>query len=202
MSGNKKQNRQTTRSRRLLQESLITLLQDKSYKKITISDITEEADLARSTFYAHFDTKEQLLVSYVDDLLDQFFELFTTRDYDNPDVETDIQINIKLFNIWDECCDIEEIINAVDIDNLILVRFKRYWEKIYEDRSPEYKAQRSSETVKYLNNFLAYSFFGILKTWLQNEKKHPPEIMGELLYSLTGPPILAKVNKEFKDQIT
>ena len=97
--------------------------------------------------------------------------------------------------------DIEKIIKAVDIDNLILFRFRLYWEKIYDERPSEYKAQRSPELVNYLNNFLAYSFFGILKTWLQNGKKQPPEIMGKLLYSLTGPPTLTKVRNEFKDLI-
>jgi AcrR family transcriptional regulator len=201
MSENRKQNRQTFRSRRLLQEALITLLRDKSYAKITISDITDEADLARSTFYAHFDTKEQLLISYVDDLLDQFFEMISTRDRTNPDVKTDIQINIKFFQIWDECCNIEEVIKSVDIDNLILYRFRQYWEKSYEATSAQYKSQRSPELVKYLNNYLAYSFFGILKTWLEDDKKFSPEIMGQLLYSLTGPPILTKINQEFKDVI-
>jgi AcrR family transcriptional regulator len=201
MSEIKTINRQTIRSRRLLQEALVALLQDKPYKKITISEITDKADLARSTFYAHFDTKEQLLISYVDDILDQFFELISTRNSINPDEENDIRINIKFFEIWDECCKIDEIIKAVDIDNLILYRFRRYWEKNFENMPPEFRSQRSPELVKYLNNFLAYSFFGLLKTWLLDNKKHPPEIMGQLLYSLTGPPILNKVGQEFKELV-
>jgi AcrR family transcriptional regulator len=201
MSENKKQNRQTIRSRRLLQEALVTLLQEKPYKKITILDITEEADLARSTFYAHFDTKEQLLISYVDDLLDQFFEMLDARDYIDPDIEADIRINISFFQIWDECCSIEEVIKAVDIDNLILYRFRRYWEKNYEASISKHIPELNPELAKYLNNYLACSYFGILKIWLRDDKKHPPEIMGQLLYDLTGPPILEKIVTDFKDKI-
>jgi AcrR family transcriptional regulator len=201
MSTNKEQNRQAIRSRRLLQEALVTLLQDKPYKKITISDITEEADLARSTFYAHFDTKEQLLISYVDDLLDQFFEMIAARDYVDPKVEKDIDINIRLFRIWDECCNIDEVIKSVDIDNLILTRFRLYWDKNYEEAISKFKPELKPALAKYINNFLAYSFFGILKTWINDNKKYSPEVMGQLLYDLTGPPILTAIENKFIDII-
>jgi AcrR family transcriptional regulator len=201
MSEKRKPNRQTIRSRRLLQEAFTTLLKEKPYPKITISDITEEADLARSTFYAHFDTKERLLISYVDDLLDKFFELLSSRNYDEPDVEKDIKINISFFQIWDECCDIEEIIKAVDIDNLILYRFRRYWKKNYENTTSKFRPALNPAFAKYLNNYLAYSFFGILKTWLLDEKKYPPEVMGQLLYDLTGPPVLDAMVEKFRDVI-
>ena len=197
MSESKRQNRQAIRSRRLLQEAFVTLLQDKPYKKITISDITEEADLARSTFYAHFDTKEQLLISYVDDILDQFFEMIAARDYVDPDAEKDLDINVAFFKIWDECCDIEEVIKAVDIDNLILYRFRRYWEKNSEENTSKFRPELSPALVKYINNYLAYAFFGILKTWLQDDKPHSPEVMGQLLYDLTGPPLLNAVEDKF-----
>jgi AcrR family transcriptional regulator len=201
MSESKKPNRQTLRSRRLLQEALTTLLQQKPYKKITISDIAEEADLARSTFYAHFDTKEQLLISNVDDLLDQFFEMIAARDYIDPDAKIDLNINVRFFQIWDECGDIEEVIKVVDIDNLILYRFRRYWEKNYEKNASKFRPNLTPALAKYINNFLAYSFFGILKTWLNDNKKYAPDVMGQLLYDLTGPPILAHIEDKLIDII-
>lgn len=49
------------RTRRLLQDALQRLLQEKEFEKITIQDITEIATLNRATFYAHYPDKFALL---------------------------------------------------------------------------------------------------------------------------------------------
>jgi len=49
-------------------DSLISLILEKGYEAISITDITEHANVGRSTFYAHFENKEQLLFSGHDSL--------------------------------------------------------------------------------------------------------------------------------------
>ncbi|MGN1024947.1 MAG: TetR/AcrR family transcriptional regulator [Faecousia sp.] len=50
----KKEYRSAVRSRRLIRESLISLLKEKDISKITVKDIVDRADLNRATFYAHY----------------------------------------------------------------------------------------------------------------------------------------------------
>lgn len=45
------------------------LLAERDYDQITIRDLTRRADVGRSTFYSHFDSKEELLFSGFDDWL-------------------------------------------------------------------------------------------------------------------------------------
>lgn len=49
------------RTRHLLSEALKTLMKKMSFDKITITDICEKAMVHRTTFYAHFDDKYDLL---------------------------------------------------------------------------------------------------------------------------------------------
>ncbi|MCP4357864.1 MAG: TetR family transcriptional regulator [Chloroflexi bacterium] len=52
--------RRAIRSKRLIVEAWRELVLEKEYKKISVSDIVERADIGRATFYAHFDDKEDL----------------------------------------------------------------------------------------------------------------------------------------------
>ena len=48
------------RSRKYLIEALFTLMKNKPFQKISVNDITQEAMVNRSTFYAHFTDKYDL----------------------------------------------------------------------------------------------------------------------------------------------
>lgn len=53
--------RRSARTRRALHEALIALILRKGYEALTIQEIVDEADIGRSTFYAHYAGKEDLL---------------------------------------------------------------------------------------------------------------------------------------------
>jgi len=61
--GGKRVDRRVQRTRKLLSDALVALIVDKGYERVTIQDILDRANVGRSTFYAHFENKEQLLFS-------------------------------------------------------------------------------------------------------------------------------------------
>ena len=67
-----KPDRRIQRTRQLLHEALIALILEKGYDAITVQDILERANLGRSTFYAHYRDKEDLLLSGFQALFDAF----------------------------------------------------------------------------------------------------------------------------------
>jgi AcrR family transcriptional regulator len=52
--------RRITRTRGVLQHALTALILKKGYEAITIQDICDEANVGRSTFYAHYTSKDDL----------------------------------------------------------------------------------------------------------------------------------------------
>jgi AcrR family transcriptional regulator len=46
--------RRAARTRRALHGALMSLILRKGYEAITVQDIIDEADVGRSTFYAHY----------------------------------------------------------------------------------------------------------------------------------------------------
>src|SRR4030067_3389625 len=60
--------RRVQKTRKLLQDALIELVAEKGYESVTVQEILDKANVGRSTFYAHFQDKDQLLHSILDRL--------------------------------------------------------------------------------------------------------------------------------------
>jgi AcrR family transcriptional regulator len=59
--------RRRDRTRSHLQDALIDLVLERGIEEIVIQDITDRADVGRGTFYFHFESKEDVLWSIVQD---------------------------------------------------------------------------------------------------------------------------------------
>jgi AcrR family transcriptional regulator len=60
---NGRRDRRVLRTRRLLQDALVALILEKGYEAVTVQDVLDRADVGRATFYAHFASREALLLS-------------------------------------------------------------------------------------------------------------------------------------------
>jgi AcrR family transcriptional regulator len=63
-----KTDRRVRRTRQLLRSALLSLVQEQGYDRITVQDILDRADVGRSTFYAHYRDKDDLLLSGFEDI--------------------------------------------------------------------------------------------------------------------------------------
>ena len=59
------------RTRKLLQQTLLELMNEKTFDAITVQDIAERSTLNRATFYAHFEDKYDLLDSIMREGVEQ-----------------------------------------------------------------------------------------------------------------------------------
>lgn len=55
--------RSALRSKKLITDALVTLLDEKTLDKITVTDIVKKADINRGTFYAHYDNVSDVVTS-------------------------------------------------------------------------------------------------------------------------------------------
>ncbi len=65
--------RSSIRSKVLIKNALLSLMREKSFDKITVTDIVDRADINRGTFYAHFkdvrDVLDKICAGMVDEIL-------------------------------------------------------------------------------------------------------------------------------------
>jgi AcrR family transcriptional regulator len=74
---NKKPDRRISRTRRALKDALTALVLEKGYDSVTVEEITQQADLSRTTFYLHYRDKEELLLESVDVLVNDLIQQIT-----------------------------------------------------------------------------------------------------------------------------
>lgn len=60
-----KDDRRTQKTKKYLATALVELIVEKGYDAVTVQDIIDRANVGRSTFYSHYESKEQLLVGNV-----------------------------------------------------------------------------------------------------------------------------------------
>ena len=77
----KKEYRNALRSKQLIRHAFMDLLAEKTFEKITATDIIKRADINRSTFYAHYPDARGLLDEIVGDVAIIFQDLLSSMDF-------------------------------------------------------------------------------------------------------------------------
>ncbi len=72
--------RRQLKTREAVYRAFTSLLESKTYSSITIQDIIDEANIGRSTFYSHFQTKEDLLNVLCTEIFDHVFSEHLKRE--------------------------------------------------------------------------------------------------------------------------
>ena len=76
--------RRISKTKKAIYQAFLQLLNDKGYESTTVQDIIELADVGRSTFYCHYESKELLLDELCHYLFHHLFEreqAISTEDY-------------------------------------------------------------------------------------------------------------------------
>jgi AcrR family transcriptional regulator len=63
-----RRDRRVERTRQLIRDAFRSLLDEKGYETLTVQEIIDRANVGRATFYAHFDSKDELFASGFDEL--------------------------------------------------------------------------------------------------------------------------------------
>jgi len=64
-----KVDRRIKRTRQHLKDALILLIKEKKFPSVSVTDIVRHSNINRSTFYAHYQDKEELMTCIIDELV-------------------------------------------------------------------------------------------------------------------------------------
>jgi AcrR family transcriptional regulator len=190
-------NRQIARSRNLIQIALLELLKEKQFSKVHLSEISERANLSRKTIYNHFENKDAILRSLVDDILEPIFEGLSTSMVDPVNVERGQADFQKFFNQWKDNYATISLIRSTSGDLIILERLQSWFLQLFNTTIAPIQQRDKVRLGEMTISMVSGAFFMALLHWSDDGMKFPPNLMGKYLHSIVGPPILSKLGGDF-----
>lgn len=164
--------RRQKKTRDAIFRALRALLEKKPYSAVTVQEIIDAADIGRSTFYAHFETKDDLLHCLCRDIFQHVFTDLLPHEQDTPDRKNlELKLGHILYHLKENEVNIRGII-AADGDGLFMQYFKQYLTELFA----RYAAAFTQEIPQgFLIHHLAGSFAETVKWWTSEGLVTAPE---------------------------
>lgn len=166
------EDRRSRRSRRALWQALMALMQDNDWAAISVQMICDGADVARSTFYAHYQTKQ--------DLLDEGFAEVEAQ-LSAPPGKGGLAATITwLVQHLESASNFHRRLQGSTAGHAIMGRFRRLMrERIAKDLTEDGIAASSHNL-----DFAVGGMFALLEGWLASGRREDPVLIGAELTRL------------------
>lgn len=178
--------RRQRKSREAIFAALIELLSRKDFSQITVGEIIERADVGRTTFYAHFETKEHLLKELCKDLFCHIVDAAqgnqtAHRHLFHCDAPDSVFLHL-LQHLLNNDNHILQLL-AGQNNGVFLQHFKAYLKEIVESQLPLFQPRKSEKLPEsFWIDHIASTFVETVRWWIDNGMKETPETIFEYFY--------------------
>jgi len=185
-STNQSNDLRARRTRKWLQDALIGLMKEKSFQDIQITELTARAQVSRPAFYLHFRSKEELLLSHVDVIFDEFHKE-VSREIARGNIDRK-RFSIMLFQYWERYAETLRMVIQAENPDILLERLKEYVGVMTKEVAAKTRKPATDPRLKeFIVGYVAGGAYMLLTQWISNKMPFSAEQMGLLLYDLTDP---------------
>ena len=173
--------RRQQKTRKAIFEAFLTLLERKRYDHITVQEIIDEADVGRSTFYAHFETKEMLLEALCNDV---FFHVFGENPcaWEGDDGALEGRLTHILWHVRDSRNNLAAILTS-DSGEVFMGYFKRRLKLLFESYPGYFDCEIPRDLLLHL---LSTGFAETVKWWAADGFRECPETVASYFLQMFG----------------
>ncbi len=195
-----KLDRRVRRTRSALREAMQNLMAEKGYEQVTIEELTERADIGRTTFYLHYSAKQDLLLEQFDELLDQLVDqlseiplsswrqqgkILTAEDHPGRPIS-------MIFVHAAENEDLYLIVLQGDGVDQALERLQTMMTNavnayIHHKLGEDSEGLTFDFPVELFGNYFAGALLGAIKWWLEAGRPYTPEEMEDIFFQMFLP---------------
>lgn len=177
------------RTRKNLHEALKALLQHQKLEHITVNDIAKKAMVNRSTFYAHYTDKYDLLYQCVVEEFDKYIPNIPTLP-ENQATEMAPSIIEQIVSVINYIADNHvfflKIVDLLEIP-AINQRFKSYFEQLLMGYLKTFRTEPDNVFVpnRVLAHFLSSGYMSLVTDWLRHGQPLSTDTIAQQIFILT-----------------
>lgn len=183
----KKVDRRIQRTRNLLRDALMHLIIEKGYDEITIQHITDEANVARTTFYLHFKDKDDLLFQTMRDMYEDLYAQSSFAEMStHPPQLVEEECDATDFEHVADLAEFYKVMLGERGSAAFLMRVREFLAKgVMEDT---FSKATNDEQANLPVEFVAYAVAGAriatIKWWLDHDMPYSPQRMAYMMDQL------------------
>lgn len=183
-----REDRRIRKTKSSIKHAFTQLLKEKDLEKITISDITNRADINRGTFYLHYEDKYLLLNDMEDECISELSNIAKFNEIHGGDVDEISRLFIDkiLHNILQHIFDNLEFYQTI----LQLERKSRLEEKLshlIKENMLKYlhiDSEIDGIPKMYFHSYVSGATMSVIKYWVQDTKRISVEDLTQHIYKI------------------
>lgn len=164
-----------TRTKKCIIDALFVLMEQDKFDDITVTQITQEADIARRTFYLNFNSKYEVLECYIKLLYKEYLQI--VLDNEDRSFEHDV---IRFFKFWKNHSEVLYLLQKNDRFTILLSEFEEILTNTeYFDFSFWLNKGINKDKRDYIASILSAILWRVLERWVKNDMKESVEELVE-----------------------
>ena len=182
--------RRQKKSRDAIFQAFGALLEQQSYSKITVQQIIDAANVGRTTFYAHFETKDALLRELCIDLFEHVFsdrpEAESSHNFSLTEGDPQTVVTHILYHLRDRGRNLSRLMTG-ESSEAFLHYFRAYLDQVVSSYILAHMSEHPAVPVDFLQNHISGSFVNMVQWWFQGGMRETPEELGRYFLSVIQP---------------
>ncbi len=201
--------RRVRRTRRALREAMLDLMEEKGYDQVTIEELTDRADIGRTTFYLHYSAKQDLLLEQFGELLDQLVdqlsqiplsawqqagESFTVDDHPSRPICMIFQHAADNKDLYQIVLRGEGVDQASERLQVIMTNAVNAF--LGHKLGEESEQLTPQIPIELFGNYFAGAMLGVIKWWLEAGMPYSSEEMEDIFFQMFLPGAIQALGPE------
>ena len=179
------------KTKKLIKTALSELIQEKGFYHVSITDLTQRANINRGTFYLHYQDKYDLLEKFENEVLDDintnaenFIKSIKDIDFLGEDFSNEIKPFInKVFTYIKENYIIMKVILGPKSDMRFQNKIKKALNILLTEKGWDnyFDSQNTFVSKNYFISYLVSAHIGVIRQWIDSGMNESAENMAEMI---------------------